>query len=103
MLNVFILAETCLKHAKDITLNKKIALPPVVPPKPSILTISTKKQPPPLPTRPTTYSMLRTRSEFVQKCNIDYTATITSYSDDEIEETDENDHVVNDKTVKKGK
>lgn len=76
--------------------------PPVVPPKPSTLTISTKKQPPPLPTRPTALSMSRTRSDFVQKCNIDYTATITSYSDDDIDDM-ENDHVVNDQAFKKGK
>lgn len=91
--NVFLLAETCLKHTKVITLKKKLTSPPTVPPKPSTLTISTKKQPPPLPTRPTALSMSRTRSDSVQKCNTDYATTITSYSDDDIDEIEENENV----------
>ncbi|KAG2197163.1 hypothetical protein INT47_009470 [Mucor saturninus] len=74
--SVFILAHTCLRQAKSISSNK---IPPTVPPKPVALSL-----PPPLPTRPLkTFldppSMIRTRSDFVKQCNIDYSSDEEEY------------------------
>lgn len=69
--SIFVLAHTCLRQAKSISCSK---IPPTVPPKPVGLSL-----PPPLPTRPLKSfldppSMIRTRSDFVKQCNIDYSS-----------------------------
>lgn len=65
---IFVLAHTCLNHAKTISSNKKA---PTVPPKPACLSL-----PPPLPIRPfLDTDMIRTRSDFEKRaCTIDYSS-----------------------------
>lgn len=85
--SIFELAQTCLRHAKDIALSNSNSKrkPPNVPPKPTSLSIPKKQFPPPLPIRPShlNTAMTRTRSDFVKTSTCD---TIDNSDDEEEEE-----------------